>query len=79
MYLVCKVPVHFSLPLTRVGKIAQRLCCSVNAAALCQTPWVDLSGDYWSVHSANSAQEESWGCSLGFKNHFEFLCTPPRR
>lgn len=65
--------VYFSLPLTCVGKIAWKLTCSVHAAALCQTPWVDLSEDCWSVQNANSAQEECWDCSLGFKNHFEFL------
>lgn len=73
MYLVCKMAVHFSLPLTHVEKTAQRLSCFVHATVLCQIPWVDLSGDYWSVRNANSAQGESWDCSLGFKNHFELL------
>lgn len=60
-YLVCKMAVHFSLPLTHVGKPALRLSCSVHATALCQTLWADLSGDYWSICNANLAQEGKAG------------------
>lgn len=71
--LVWKMAARFSLPLIHVGKTARRLSCSMHAAALCQTPWADLSGDCWSVHNANSAQDESWDRSLVFKNYLELL------
>lgn len=71
--IVSKMAVHFSLPLTSVGKTAWRLFCHVHAAALCHAPWADPSGDYCRVHNANPAHDKSWDCSFGFKNHFELL------
>uniref|UniRef100_A0A803WA45 Muscle RAS onco homolog n=1 Tax=Ficedula albicollis TaxID=59894 RepID=A0A803WA45_FICAL len=57
----------------------------MHAAALRQTPWVDLSGDNRSVHSANSAQEESWdilgSCASALhttKEPFLLKCGAPR-